>query len=247
MHNAATAVSEHNDGGGGGCGGGRPFTAAAGGYGRTTVNSGIVGGGCVEVKPARRRVSPRQRRRVEETHAYLCAKVDPVMGALILALVSDHPTNVHDAALRHLFFVSRKEKQDDSSTNKNGVASATAYQNDTSRLDKNNASNSRAAIGVPSPKYSVGTVEGGRCSSDGGNGSGKGEVNTGNGCTDKDSGSGTVGNAVGRLAQRRDRLFMAREIGPLVTELINRTLRHMPTDVESFLIEQLRGEYGQHE
>lgn len=44
-----------------------------------------------------------------------------------------------------------------------------------------------------------------------------------------------------RLTRRQDRLFMAREIGPLVTELIRRTLSHMPTDVESFLIEQLQG------
>lgn len=43
-----------------------------------------------------------------------------------------------------------------------------------------------------------------------------------------------------RLARRQDRLFMAREIGPLVTELIRRTLHYMPADVESFLIEQLQ-------
>lgn len=243
MHNGATAVGRHNDGGGGGCRGGRPFTAAAGGYGRTTVNSGIVGGDCVEVEPTRRRISPRQRRRVEETHAYLCAKVDPVMGALILALVSDHPTDVRDAALRHLL-VSREKKRNISSANSDGVAAATVHEADISRLNKNNACNSRAAVGVSGPKYSVGVAEGGCCSSDGGTCGGKGELSMGNGCRDGNSGRDTVGNAVGRLAQRRDRLFMAREIGPLVTELINRTLRHMPTDVESFLIEQLQGEHG---
>ncbi|CAM9945352.1 unnamed protein product, partial [Hapterophycus canaliculatus] len=44
-----------------------------------------------------------------------------------------------------------------------------------------------------------------------------------------------------RLARRQDRVFMAREIGPLVTELIRRTLRCMPNDVEGFLIKQLQG------
>lgn len=44
-----------------------------------------------------------------------------------------------------------------------------------------------------------------------------------------------------RLARHQDRVFMAREVGPLVTELIRRTLRSMPTDVELFLIQQLKG------
>lgn len=137
--------------------------------------------------PRAPRVSPRQRRRIEDTHAYLCARVDPVMGSLILALMEDRPGDIHDAALEHL--LSKRQGQDECATEKMRTTSV-------------------------------------------------------NRSSDKALPSGEEGEAIAqqrRLTRRQDRLFMAREIGPLVTELIRRTLHYMPTDVESFLIEQLQG------
>jgi ADP-ribosylation factor family len=43
-----------------------------------------------------------------------------------------------------------------------------------------------------------------------------------------------------RAAQRHDRLYMAREIGPVMAQLINAVLRRTPDDVEAFLIGQLQ-------
>ncbi|KAG5185132.1 ADP-ribosylation factor family-domain-containing protein [Tribonema minus] len=43
-----------------------------------------------------------------------------------------------------------------------------------------------------------------------------------------------------RAAQKHDRLYMAREIGPVVAHLINAVLRRAPDDVEAFLIGQLQ-------
>ena len=63
---------------------------------------GAAAGGGRWGSPRAPRVSPRQRRRVEDTHAYLCAKVDPVMSGLILALVEGRPKNIRQAALDHL-------------------------------------------------------------------------------------------------------------------------------------------------
>lgn len=147
--------------------------------------------------PRAPRVSPRQRRRIEDTHAYLCARVDPVMGSLILALMEGRPEDIHEAALKHL--LSKRRGRDGCADDQMGANMARPEQ------------------------------------PNGVNGAG-------------DNAQATAGNGreeavpqQRRLARRQDRLFMAREIGPLITELIRRTLHHMPTDVESFLIEQLQG------
>lgn len=135
------------------------------------------------------RGSPRQCRRIEETHAYLCSKVDPVMASLILTLITDRPDDVRDAALS--FLLKRKEGR----------------------------TTPGASIGTDSAAY--------------------GSSHCNDGASNAHQSSRSK-NAVERLAQRRDRLFMVQEIGPLISELINRTLRCMPDDVEVFLIEQLQ-------
>ena len=63
----------------------------------------------VRQSPRTPRVSLAQVRRIEDTYAYLCAKVDPVMGSLILALISKKPENVQEAAMSHLL-AKKKER-----------------------------------------------------------------------------------------------------------------------------------------
>lgn len=152
---------------------------------------------------------PRQRRRVEDTHAYLCAKVDPVMGSLILALAADRPKNVRDAALRHLL------KRRDGASPRSST-SPTASSRDGNVKHEPECATPEGDVPLEQREGNGGSHARTRVESD------------------------TVRAAHNQLAQRRDRLFMVREIGPLVTELINRTLKHMPVDVESFLIEQLQ-------
>lgn len=180
-----------------------------------------------------RRISSRQRRRVEETHAYLCAKVDPIMGALILALVSDRPTDIRGAALQYLL-VAKKCGSGEPITSTEAVPPVKADPTDKAVCD------ACCALGVACQKH----VESGAnpiSGDDGGRGGEDVRNSRGGGGDIGGSGECTKGSVSKRLAQRQDRLFMASEVGPLITELINRTLRSMPTDVVSFLIEQLRG------
>lgn len=155
--------------------------------------------------PRAPKVSPRQRRRIEDTHAYLCARVDPIMGSLILNLMEARPDDIRVAALNHL--LSKKQ-----------AASGGAHDSNEAPAE---AVASGSAAGIPE------------------------DSKLRRGFDDVGSVPGPVEGAEvaqqQRLARRQDRLFMAREIGPLITELIRRTLRCMPTDVEGFLIEQLQG------
>lgn len=138
--------------------------------------------------------SPRQSKRVEDMHAYLCSKVDPIMGSLILALVIDRPNDLRNAALHHL--VARR---------------------------RTSAQTEPDSVGLVDGSL-AGVHEGGRAHI-------KHEKR--------------ASTALERPAQHQDRLFMVQEIGPLITELINRTLKRMPEDVEGFLIEQLqRAQHG---
>lgn len=162
----------------------------AGGFSHTpTIEGGPL--------PRAPRVSPRQRRRVEDTHIYLCARVDPVMGPLILALMEGRPEDIREAALEHLL-----SKRGENDAFVDGEMGAT--------MDK--------------PE-------------------GPSSVNGGDDRAPASPGKDVEAAAQHhrRLTRRQDRLFMAREIGPLVTELIRLTLHYMPTDVENFLIEQLYG------
>ena len=168
--------------------------AGSGGCSRANNTPTIKGGPL----PRAPRVSPRQRRRIEDTHAYLCSRVDPVMGSLILALMEGRPEDIHEAALQHL--LSKRRGKDDQCAD-----------------DQTRATPTRP--GRQLGEHGVG---------------GSASEPTGN------DGEESVAQKR-RLARRQDRLFMAREIGPLITELIRRTLHHIPTDVESFLIEQLQG------
>lgn len=182
----------------------RSFAGGPGGFSHPRNNTATVKGGPLPRAP---RLSPRQRRRVEDTHAYLCARVDPVMGELILALMEIKPDNIREAALDHL--LSKKRVAHVGGGEDNGEIRTSSTTADT-RADP--ASQNRVDVGVNGGVGAASTAAGGQ--------------------------------AVAphqRLARRQDRLFMAREIGPLVTELIRRTLRCMPTDVESFLVEQLQG------
>lgn len=155
--------------------------------------------------PRAPKVSPRQRRRIEDTHAYLCARVDPIMGSLILVLMEGRPHDIRAAALDHL-------------------------------LSKKRAASGEAHISNGSPGEAVPGSGGAAIPTD---------TQYNKECNGVGGGPGAAEEAgvaqQQRLARRQDRLFMAREIGPLVTELIRRTLRCMPTDVEGFLIEQLQG------
>lgn len=171
----------------------RPRTATGSGSCSRASNIATVKGGPLPRAP---RVSPRQHRRIEDTHVYLCAKVDPVMGSLILALMEGRPDDIHRAALDHLL---SKRKADGETRRTSSTASTTADPELRGRV---------------------------------GDGSSSASAPTG------DEGEEAIQQR--RLARRQDRLFMTREIGPLVTELIRRTLRFMPTDVEGFLIEQLQ-------
>lgn len=157
-------------------------------------NAPTIKGGPLPRAP---RVSPRQRRRIEDTHAYLCARVDPVMGSLILALMEGRPEDIREAALEHL--LSTRQEKDRCADDHMGTTMARPERQHSANGDGDSAS-------TPTGKEGEEAVAQQR-----------------------------------RLARRQDRLFMAREIGPLVTELIRRTLHFMPTDVETFLIEQLRG------
>eukprot|EP00903_Cladosiphon_okamuranus_P018136 g16690.t1 len=139
---------------------------------------------------------------MEETHAYLCARVDPVMGSLVLALMEGRPEDTHEAALKHL--LSKRLGKDGPADDQQQMGTAVVRPEGQNRVK--GGGDNRAASSAPADN------EGGK------------EVAQHH-----------------RLARRQDRLFMAREIGPLVTELIRRTLHHMPADVESFLIEQLQG------
>eukprot|EP00638_Chattonella_subsalsa_P000749 CAMPEP_0117734644 /NCGR_PEP_ID=MMETSP0947-20121206/807_1 /TAXON_ID=44440 /ORGANISM="Chattonella subsalsa, Strain CCMP2191" /LENGTH=542 /DNA_ID=CAMNT_0005549483 /DNA_START=106 /DNA_END=1734 /DNA_ORIENTATION=- len=47
-----------------------------------------------------------------------------------------------------------------------------------------------------------------------------------------------------RLAQRKDRVYMAREVSPLLMKLMNRVIKTKPTQVEAFLIHQLEEMLG---
>lgn len=194
----------------------------------------VDGSGVVGAELPKRRISLRQCRRVEKVHTYLCAKVDPIMGSLILALVSDRPANVRDAALQHLLL--SKKQRDGRNGDGDGSEADAANAATITRPEEMDGVGERIGcrtcetLHTPCQKHaepSIGSGDGG--------GAGR---NRRDKCGQRDS--GTVTDAVQRLAQRRDRVFMAREIGPLITELINRTLRYMPTDVESFLIEQLQ-------
>lgn len=172
----------------------RPRAFAGSGGCSHANNTPTVKGGPLPRAP---RVSPRQRRRIEDTHAYLCARVDPVMGSLILALMEGRPEDIHEAALEHLL---------------------------SKRREKDGGGDDQTGSTIVRSERQSGVNGGGSSAS----------APTGNG------GEEAVAEQR-RLARRQDRLFMAREIGPLVTELIRRTLHYMPTDVESFLIEQLQG------
>ncbi|CAM9351803.1 unnamed protein product [Ectocarpus sp. 13 AM-2016] len=149
----------------------------------------------VEAPPRARapRVSPRQRRRIEDTHSYLYSKVDPVMGSLILVLMESRPEEIRKAALDHLL---SKKRMREASADDTGVGRA-AGGNATSA----------------DPQQDISGIE-----------------------VEEEEATQRR-----RLARHQDRVFMAREVGPLVTELIRRTLRSMPADVELFLIEQLKG------
>ncbi|CAN0336586.1 unnamed protein product, partial [Ectocarpus fasciculatus] len=161
---------------------------AAGGCSHGNAHSTVVGAPPRARAP---RVSPRQRRRIEDTHAYLCSKVDPVMGSLILVLMESRPEEIRKAALDHL--LSKKRMREPNAAD-NGVSRAAG--GNTTTADR---------------KQDISDIE------------------------EEEAAQRR------RLARHQDRVFMAREVGPLVTELIRRTLRSMPTDVELFLIEQLKG------
>ncbi|CAM9607139.1 unnamed protein product [Choristocarpus tenellus] len=131
--------------------------------------------------------SPRQRRRIEDTHSYLCAKVDPIMGLLITYLISERPNDVQSAMLGYL--LARREGL--------FLGCGSARDGDIMPI-------------------------------------------VGSDCT-FERGSKKYRHKVGeRLTKHEDRVYMARQIGPLIIELIHRTLRRMPADVESFLVEQLQ-------
>lgn len=181
----------------------RTFAGGPGTFSHPRNTTTTVKGGPLPRAPG---VSLRQRRRVEDTHAYLCERVDPVMGSLILALMEIRPDDIHEAALDHLL---SKRAADES-------ASAEDGQTRTSRTTANSTAGPASAN-----KIKAGVGGGVRAAS-------------------TTAGGGAVAQQQ-RLARRQDRLFMAREIGPLITELIRRTLRCMPTDVECFLVEQLQG------
>lgn len=188
-------------------------TASPGfGYADGTA-AGVGGGGG---SPRAPRVSPRQRRRVEDTHAYLCAKVDPVMGGLIFALVEGRPKNVRQAALDHL--LSEKDRGGSRTGTTAGGAATVAGCDGLTRDRLSSQQDDRETNRRKKEDDSNKTHS--------------------NGAGVSSSPAAVVAR---RLAERQDRLFMAREIGPLVTELITRTLRAMPTEVEDFLIEQLQG------
>lgn len=173
--------------------------------------------------PRAPKVSPRQRRRIEDTHAYLCAKVDPVMGELILALVEGRPKNVRQAALDHLLSKKRHRTGTAAADTPAGAGATVAGSNDG---DDGNLGRDR-----PSSQQKYHRETNGRKKGD------NNKAHTNNGGI----APSPAAVAARRLAERKDRLFMAREIGPLVTELISRTLRRMPTEVEDFLVEQLQG------
>ncbi|CAN0083149.1 unnamed protein product [Scytosiphon promiscuus] len=155
--------------------------------------------------PRAPRVSPRQRRRIEDTHAYLCARVDPIMGSLILDLMEGKPDNIRAAALDHL--LSKKHgASGEAQMSTGGPGETKAGGAATKPADSQSEREFNSLNGQPRPAEKAGVTQ-----------------------------------QQQRLARRQDRLFMAREIGPLVTELIRRTLRCMPTDVEGFLIKQLQG------
>lgn len=157
--------------------------------------------------PREPRVSRRQVRRIENIYTYMCAKVDPVMGPLVLALVSERPENVREAALNHL--LSKKERIESRTIN-DGMVIEKGY------ISGGNATvESEMGIGM-SPLQNLDT---------------NGDMHRG----DDDPPLGMQ-----REVGRQDRLFMAREVGPLLTALISRTLRCMPEDVENFLIEELQ-------
>ncbi|CAM9902083.1 unnamed protein product, partial [Discosporangium mesarthrocarpum] len=142
--------------------------------------------------------SPRQRRRIEDTHRYLCAKVDPVMCSVITFLIDERPQDVAGAMLTFLLSRQRGQTLDDG-----GMACAS---------DKKP---------LKTPDHVSRSTEGG----------GDQRQRLQKRPTER------------RLVEHQDRLYMARQIGPLVTELIHATLRSMPSDVESFLIEQLEGNF----
>lgn len=77
--------------------------------------------------PREPRVSRRQVRRIENIHTYMCAKVDPVMGPLVLALMSDRPENIREAALNHL--LSKKKERIESRNIDAGVMIDKSYSN----------------------------------------------------------------------------------------------------------------------
>lgn len=158
--------------------------------------------------PREPRVSRRQVRRIENIYTYMCAKVDPVMGPLVLALVSDRPDNVREAVLNHL--LSKRKERIESRTIDDGMAIEKGYSNSGKATVEY-----EMGMGMP-PLQNLDT----------------------NG--DKHRGDGDPPLGVQRQVGRQDRLFMAREVGPLLTALISRTLRCMPEDVESFLIEELQ-------
>lgn len=188
------------------------------GFGYADGAAAAAAGGGGGPSPRAPRVSPRQRRRVEDTHAYLCAKVDPVMGGLILALVEGRPKNVRQAALDHL--LSKKGGGGDRTGMTAGGTATAAGENDPTRDRLSSQQDDR---------------ETSRRKKEDSNSSHKTHDNGGG------VSSSPAAVVARRLAERQDRLFMAREIGPLVTELITRTLRAMPTEVEDFLVEQLQG------
>lgn len=163
--------------------------------------------------PPAPKVSPRQRKRIEDTHAYLCAKVDPVMAPLILSLVADRPEDIREAALRH--FLSKK-KQQQQQQQQGGDGTTSGVLGEAGAEDAR-----REESGSFKQQF---------------------ERNNGDSAAEQHHHQQQQHQQhQQRLARRQDRLFMAIEIGPLVSELINRTLRRMPTDVESFLVEQLQG------
>ena len=194
--------------------------SASPGFGYADVAAARVGGGAAS--PRAPRVSPRQRRRVEDTHVYLCAKVDPVMGALILALVEGRPKNVRQAALDHLL-----SKKDRGGGRTGTAGGGTATVADCDGLDDDDLTRDRLSSQQDDRETNRRKERGGNSNKTHNNGAGVS--------------SSPAAVVARRLAERQDRLFMAREIGPLVTELITRTLRAMPTEVEDFLIEQLQG------
>lgn len=214
--------------------------------------------------PQAPRGSPRQRRRLEDTHTYLCAKVDPVMGSLILALVEGRPANIREAALRHLSsFRSNGEnivsmgidsdervasptsspsapaaRQPPVVTAAIPTASGDSFAVGTSLPRGNEASSSDSGVDVAFPTSAVGAA---RVTNDTGK---KRESVQDCSSTTRQDAENAAAIAKPRLARRQDRIFMAREIGPLITELINRTLRCRPPNVVVFLMEQLQGTAG---